>query len=682
MTNRTRLCRRALGDVLASLVLCGGLLLVAAANARAADEEDKAEESGFTTGWLDLAGVTGKGVFRSGSKSKFLEDHNVQSGADVSLGILQQLPDGAHMGLRGFGQSGEQQGYVVGDYGSDVFDLSLDFQSWTEYYNVRTGERRPAGYPFSDNGRFFYGKGIPSTDWLTTGGDFQAGLGGPFHDLYGDFHYRDVNGDMTLLKSGSADNFQVPGSGPGSVDYSFPGRKKVDYDAYMGLLGTTSDLGNINWQTNAVYQYHDNQSKLTEPIYTTGALDEVDRYDENSDIHVVRYDLTGSRHLRSDLFVFGSGFFSYERSDPKPRMEVTQGSTVFQTRQTDSSKVNRYTPALTLGSAYYPTTSLVVSADTDVRGHIQNADLDESRDESAFLTGDFGTASNHVDRYTVVSTTRLRADWKATRRLSVVGQARYQYRWEDVDSRQDTAFVVLEPSELEKYQSDQHRVKAGASARYRFNRGRSVEAGYELFYTNVSQNVDRLQNQLIMGDWDSLKHRAFLKASGRLAKSLRGELRGQYVYELRHVDEPRVQPVVVPNASSDKVDSQYWTVSPVLYYTPNSTWSLHGNYRIGLVKIKPKSGTAFGYKTLTQSLTAGASYRASEHWSASAAYTMYVNDDDVDNIGHDASVSGRYQVNDRWSINGGYRYLGYDLHNIGQNDYDAHVVSLGVTGHF
>jgi hypothetical protein len=630
--------------------------------------------------------VTGKGVFQGGSKGKYREDYNIQSGADIGLEASREFEDGGQLEIRGLGQTGEKQGFLRSEYGLPGFSLNLDLQAWTEYYNDRTGEDRPSGFPNTNNGRFFYGSGLPSTDWFTVGGDFDVDTPMLFHDVYGGFHYRDVNGDQTTQKSGTADVIPppppVPGSGPGSVDFSFPGRKKVDYDAYMALIGGTSGLGNINWQSNVTYQYNDNQSKLNEPIYTTGALEELDRYDEDSDIQLVRYDLSAGRHLASNLYVFGSGFFSYERSDPEPEMQVSTGGGFTRTRWTTSSKVTRYTPAMTMGTVYTPARDLVVSADTSLRGYIQEGDLDEFRDESAFLTGDFGSTFNHVDRDSVVSTTRITADWKATSRITVKGEARYQYRWEDVDSKQDTVFVVLEPREREKYESDQHRAKLGASMRYRMNKGRSVEGGYQFFYTHVSQDIDQLENQFILGDYHSMKHRVFLKASGRLMKKLRGELRAQYIYERRDMDAPSTEPVVVANASDGKTDTNSWDVSPALYYMLGKKWSLFGNYRIGMLKIEPDSGSTFEYKVLTQSLTAGVSWSISERLRASTSYTGYINDDDVKNIGTNVAVTGDYDINDRWSVNGGYRYLGYDLDDNSLDDYDTHVVTLGVTGRF
>ncbi len=669
MANRSRTRARAV------LLFALSLSVAGVSPATAADEA-------LTPGWLQVAGLDGKFVFRDGSRGKFLEDYNVQSGADITLGIDQEFSDGSAFGLRGFGQTGEKQGYLDGDYSTGPLTLNLGLQSWTEYYNERTGRPRPNGFPFTNDGRTLYGNGIPSTDWFTVGGDFDVEAGSVFHDVYGGFYYRDVNGKQTTQKSGTVNGLQVPGSGPGSVDFGFPGRKKVDYDTYSALAGTTTGLGNINWQTNLNYQYQDNQSKLAEPIYGASTLQELDRYDDDGDVHLVRYDLSGGRHLASDVYVFGSGFFSFERNDPEPNVQVTTGAGTFRTRSTESSKVTRFTPALTFGSVYTPTGNLVVSADTSVRGYIQKGDLDEFRDESAFLTGDVGNTFNHVERDSVVSTTRITADWKLAPRMTLKGEGRYQYRYEDVDSRQDTAFVAVEPSEVEKYDSDQHRLKLGTSLRYRMRQGRSVEGGYQFNYTDVSQNIDRLENQFILGDFDSMKHRAFLKASGRLMKKLRGELRAQYVYEERDMDSPSIEPNIVTGGGKAKVDSHYWNVSPVLYYVPSADWSVYGNYSIGQLKIESDSGGTFKYEVLTQSLTGGVTYRVSQKWSASTSYTGYLNDDDVQNIGHNASLTSEYEIDEHWSVNGGYRYLGYNLDDTNVDDYDAHVVTLGVTGRF
>ena len=242
--------------------------------------------------------------------------------------------------------------------------------------------------------------------------------------------------------------------------------------------------------------------------------------------------------------------------------------------------------------------------------------------------------------------------------------------------------MVLEPSEIEKYQTDHHRFKVGPSIRYKMRKGRSVEAGYHFTYTDVSRDVDRLQNQLILGDYDAQRHRGYLKASGRIVKKLRGELRAQYVYEERDMDAPRTQPTIVPGASNGKVETHFWDVTPMLYYLPHKHWSLYGRYSIGQLKIEPDSGSAFGFKVLTQSVSTGVTYRASERWSTSGSYTLYHNKNDVDNLGHSAALTGDFRINDNWKINGGYRYIEYDLDSTGVDDYDASIISLGVTGTF
>jgi hypothetical protein len=337
---------------------------------------------------------------------------------------------------------------------------------------------------------------------------------------------------------------------------------------------------------------------------------------------------------------------------------------------------------MTLGVVYHPTATMVISADTRLRGHIQSGDLDEDRDESAFITGDFGSVGNHVDRDSVVSTTEISADWKLAPRVSVRGDARYQYRYEDVDSRQDTVFVQIEPSEIAKYDSDQHRLKLSSSVRYKMRRGRSMEAGYQFHYTDVDQHINRIENQFILGDYHSTKHRAYLKASGRIVKKLRGELRAQYIYEKRDMDSPAVQPVIVANARSGKAETYYWNISPVLYYMPHKDWSLYGNYSIGQLKLEPSTGSVFKYKVLTQSVSSGVTYRASDRWSASGSYTLYHNDDDVENVGHNAALTGDFKINENWQLNGGYRYLKYNLQGTGVDDYHANIVTLGITGRF
>jgi hypothetical protein len=677
MKNRMR--RRARG--LFFSILCAALTTVPFAAATA----DSHEDAGFTLpDWVSLVSPGGKYVHRSGSKGKFREDYNLQSGADNHLHI-DHTDGGESYRLRGFGQSGEKQGYLIGEYGQlGSFDVLFDLQAWTEYYNQRTDGDRPSAFPGSNSSRLFFGDN-PSTDWFTVGGGASVRTDSFFSDVYLDFHYRDVNGDMTPLKAGTVDGLVVGGSGPGSVDFDYPGRKKVDYDSYMSFVGGHSGVGGINWQTDLTYQYHDLQSKLTEPNFdasSPGGIDEVGRFDEDSEVHVVKYDIAGGRALASNVYVFGSGFFSYERSDPEPDQFIATGSSVLQTRSTSSSGINRYTPAASFGTVYQAASNLVISADTSVRGHIANADLDEERAESTFFPpGDQGTLSNDVDRYAVVSTTRVDADWKVAPRVKIRANARYQYRWDDVDSRQDNNFVAAEPAEIEKYQTDSHRLKVGTSVRYSMRKGRSVEAGYQYGYTDVEQDVDELQNQFILGDYDSQRHRAYLKAGGRIVKKLRGELRGQYVYETRDMDAPSVNTGIFVT-DSGKSKTEHWNVTPALYYMPHDDWSLYGNYSIGLLRIEAAGGNAFKYRTLTQSASAGVTYRATEEWSASVSYTGYLNDDSVENIGHNASVTAGYEISENWEIHGGYRYLGYNLDGSSLNDYDASVVTLGLTGRF
>ena len=52
------------------------------------------------------------------------------------------------------------------------------------------------------------------------------------------------------------------------------GRKDVDYDSYTAAMGGTSGLFGVNWQTNFVYEYEDNQSKQFEPNFGSASVDE------------------------------------------------------------------------------------------------------------------------------------------------------------------------------------------------------------------------------------------------------------------------------------------------------------------------------------------------------------------------------------------------------------------------
>jgi hypothetical protein len=666
-------------------------LLFASSTVWAADDKTP-EEYG-----VDPAAVTGKVVYRDGSKSKFLEDHNVQSGVDAALGFEEVQGDGTFR-LQGFGQSGEKQGFVVADYNLlGVFSLSLDFDHWTEYYNNRDGGSRPGAFPFSNDSSIFYGDGIASTDWLTAGGDVEIEIGKIVHDVYGDFHYRNVDGDQTLLKGGAVDGiFDAGGVSPpnlstGPVNFGFTGRKDVDYDAYLASGGLRSDALGINWQTDVGFQYHEIEGRTDEIGYdsfqTGGSLSNVDTYTEDTELKIWKADIAGSRHINHSLYVFGAGFFSYERSDPEPDQLVFERVTGLrtQTRTTTGSKVERYTPGGSLGLIWRPLTRVVVRADTRARGYIQDGDLDETLAESQLVSGIGvnGNIVNDVDREAVVSTTNVSADWKATSRLTVKGDARYQYRLDDVDATASTS-VAGERPEVEDAEQEMHRFKVGPTVRYRMRRGRSVEGGYEFSYADVEQDIDTLQNQYNVGDYEQFRHRVFAKASGRIMDGVRGEVRAHYIYETREMDgaigADALGATLNPSSSAE-VESEAWNIAPVLYWMPDAKWSVHGRYSIGQTTIEADSGGTFEYEVMTHSLSTGVTFRPDDAWSVSGGYSFYLNDDDVDNNGHNASLSGDFQLMDNLSLNGGLRYFGYNADS-SPDDYDAVVITMGVRGTF
>ncbi len=501
--------------------------------------------------------------------------------------------------------------------------------------------------------------------------------------MYLDFHYRNVDGNQTLLKAGTVDGTQVPGSGPGTIDFDFPGRKHVDYDEYMSFGGGRSEVGGINWQTDVVYQYYDIQSsdfraELHQRLDRRGGTLHPGQQDPRRQVRPggKPQPLARLLRLRVGLLLLRTQrpgarpvhLFRRQRV-PDPHHHQLEGDALHAVAQL------RHGLSPGLAASWSPPTRTCA-------GTYRSGDLDESRDESNFLTGDFGTVHNSADRNSIVSTTRIHVDWRATSDLSVEGEARYRFLYQDIDSRQDTAFVQLEPAEVEKWSSKDHRLLVGPSVRYRMRHGRSIEGGYRFSYSDLSQDIDKLQNQFILGDYDARRHRVYLKGSGRILKNLRGELRGQYVYEDRNNDAPSVRPVIVGGAGEGKVKTQFWNVTPMLYYLPHRDWSLYGTYSIGQVRVESKNGNAFEYKTLTQSLSSGVTYRATERWSATGSYTLYVNDDSVENVGHNAALTGDFRINDNWKINGGYRYIKYNLSGSGLDDYDANIVSLGVTGTF
>ncbi|HIF98283.1 MAG TPA: hypothetical protein EYQ54_14890 [Myxococcales bacterium] len=662
-----------------------------------------AETTADDATWLK-ADLTGKYVWSDGSEGQFLQDYNQQSGVDATLDARKTWDDGSYFHLRGLGQSGESQGWAQGEYDSlKGFEMILDFSYWTEYYNNRDGGPNPDLFPFTNDGGVFYGNGLPATNWLTSSATFDLQIDEIVHDVYGEFRYRKLDGDQTLLKGGTLDGVQIDvggGPGVGPIDFRFPGRKSLDQDGKTAMLGARTGLLGINWQTDISYQYHDIQSSTFEPSYCTSAasppgscgsnsLAHLDRFSEATKLQLVKYDIAGSRNVSSNLFLFGAGFFSWERSDPQPDQFVSEAS-VFgfrgETRTTSSARVTRFTPAASFGGVYRATRNLLVRADTQLRAHIQSGDLSETRDESPLVSGvgDFSRVTNTADRDAVISTTRLEADWKVRPRVTVSADARYQYRWDDVNSRQETTLPGDRP-EIEQYTQNMSRLKLGPSIRYKMRKGRSVQGGYDFSFVDVSQDINEISNQYNVGDYDLMRHHLYLKAGGRVSKKLRGELRAQYSYETREMDgavsSDALGNIFNPTSSAE-VRMKGWSVVPMLRWRPQDHWSLYGSYSISQRHFEPKSGDSFDYKVLTNALSSGATYRPSDSWSVSGSYTLYHNSQSVQNTGHNASLSGSLAVSEDFAANGAVRYLSFNQDATSLDDYNAVVVSLGLEAKF
>ena len=108
------------------------------------DDDDSADESmsilPAAPGWLSRLDATGRYVGVLGSESKFREDYNIQSGADIGAGIHEELDDGQILFFEGLGQAVEKQGFARFDYQKlGLLSFEAELQAWTEFYNTRPG---------------------------------------------------------------------------------------------------------------------------------------------------------------------------------------------------------------------------------------------------------------------------------------------------------------------------------------------------------------------------------------------------------------------------------------------------------------------------------------------------------------------------------------------------------------
>jgi hypothetical protein len=677
----------------------------------------------------------GKYVFRDGSSTKLLEDYNIQTGADVRYDGLLDLGENRSLSIDLLGQSGEEQGYFDGVY-QQLGGTTLLFgvQSWREYYDARTGRVPKTSnpntlsgvpiidlsifdyYPFTNDSRyrfplFGFGGGPPSVDWITPSVTLRQQFDSEsWHDAYANVMYRSVDGSETLVKSGSTlppGVLPTPGAGPNQANnFTFAGRKNVDYDTVGGYVGTRPSLGDIPWQSDASYHYNWLKNKTLEanfreePEAITPTANQLENYQQETDLQVAQFDLAGGRNVNPGLYMFGGFLFDWAQSEPEPHQQVYTdgGNPSFPfpldpvTRYTQGSEVTRYGANLTLGTVWQPAPSLTVSFNSRARGSTQDGHLREGRDESGLPdgSGDVGNIANHSDRDNIISTTRLRADWRAARALHVNANVLYRYRWDSIKTTRDFNLVAAEPDELENYDNTYNDVRAGISSKYRFKRGRYVEAGYEFRYRDMDTSIDAIQNQFILGDYQVWSHRPYVKASGRLFGNLRGELRFHYLWEQRNMDAPAVEPVVVPPGSG-KTRWQGWAVTPMLFYT-QETWNLFAQVGVGESALDVVEGgqqpltepyfNNFNYDAFTTTFTVGGGFSPSKTWGLNASYTFYNNWASVQNQGHNIFTSANFMFDDTWGTRVSFRYLRYNLFGTSVEDYQAYIPYLAITATF
>lgn len=681
---------RARSRVAATTLLLPGLCLATAAGAREHDEDWQPE-------WLAELAVGGKEVTTDGSTSKQLEDHNLQDGADGRIAV-----DSGWMGLRRIrvdsaGQTGEEQGYLRANF-EDLgrFGVQVDVESWREFYNSATGTPENSAEffaPFTNDGKAIYGDDEVYTDWTRAGALFE---GRAFdHDLFGEFRFRRVDGDQTLLKGGTVGDpaFIVGGSGPGTILFDLPSRKEVEYDSYMGRLGANSGLGDVNWQLDLRYDDHRFESDLREANFGTVAGVETESFRENTDLRQGRASLSGARNLRPGVFVFGAYSFDYADGEPEPEqfVETGSGSGFVQTRRTLSSDVERMGHSLNAGTVLQPNHRLTLRVDGRGRLSSQEADLDQFRNESAFATGNVGTVRNESERDALYASGRVRADFDLMPRVRLSGHARYDYRMDEVESARFIDFVPAEPAEIEEYENTSHEFRAGPKLRWRLRRGRSVEAGYEFRYRDISVDVDQVSTQLVLGDTESARHEAWVEAGGRIAGGVRGQIRAEYMLEDRVIDDPFINPVGIAASSDGEVQVEGWSVAPMVFYQPNRHWNVHASGLVAQREYELSGGgptpagfgafAGFEYAVLTKSVSAGVGYSPDQRWSGQLGYSFYHNSHrSLGNQGHQASLAGSFRITDHWSVEAGYRYLHYDLDDTSVDDYRTHVGRVGLRG--
>ena len=159
------------------------------------------------------------------------------------------------------------------------------------------------------------------------------------------------------------------------------------------------------------------------------------------------------------------------------------------------------------------------------------------------------------------------------------------------------------------------------------------------------------------------------------------------------MNAPIVDAVIVGSADKGKIEFQGFTIVPTLSYQHSSTLSGYFSLSVGKQKYELQNQgvtppgfngqfSSFEYEEVTESASLGINWSPLERLSGAATYTIYNNDESVENMGHNASVSGAFEVNQHWDVTGGLRYLGYTPSNNTIDDYHAVIVTLGVNGTF
>ena len=681
----------------------------------AADEDDEASGSGSwqeLPEWVKHIGVSGRYADAvSGSESKYREDHNIQSGPVFRLGIEDELPDEGILTIEGLAAPIENQGFFRFNLDApERFSLHADVQAWREFYNPRTGESPETAsgdsvsgfFPNTNDSRRFFGGGRPRVDWLRTRSGIEIKLPALINDISADFIYRRIEGQMSLRKGGTLNTGDpAAGSGPflESVNFDVSSRKEVDYESIGAVIRGRANPGGFNIQLDLRGMHHDLKSIVREPNFDADAASsQVEIYGRDTKIGILDGDIVVSRHFAHNVFVFGGASLSFERSEPEPNQLIQTGSFALApvralSRETLDSEITRFTQALTGGAVFLPMRSLTIRANASLRFSQQEGDLREDRQEGTFAFGDVGTITNQSERNTVSASVRVKGDWRPMKRVKVMGFARFDFRQEEAESRRTFNFVVTEFPEIEDYSTERTKFRAGAEATYRFRRGRTLSGGYEFAYVGFENDVDQILNQFIVEDYERLRHRIHVKAAGRITNKFRGEIRAEYYFENRTLDTPVVEPTGFAVGEEGEIEIQGFKILHMLNYQHDEHWGGVLSASIGRETYELQDAgpapalfssqfAGFEYEALTVTGTVSMNWSPNERLRNVLSYTLYHNSESVENVGHDASVRTRFALDENWDLNGTLRYLAFDPNNNSADDYQALIVSVGMTGHF